>query len=139
MVNFFHYWWPNLLKINPDFLQTLKTPIVKAIKGKKVMEFFTDQDYLKWKETGININSYQIRYFKGLGTSKKEDAKDTFKRLEELKVDYYYKNKSCDESILLAFEKDKNIKIPKKKENSDDVLEDVVPSPKSQAQVIMLL
>ena len=74
------------------------------------MEFFTDQDYLKWKETGININSYQIRYFKGLGTSKKEDAKDTFKRLEELKVDYYYKNKSCDESILLAFEKDKNIR-----------------------------
>ena len=114
------------MKINPDFLQTLKTPIVKAIKGKKVMEFFTDQDYIKWKETEMNVNSYQIRYFKGLGTSKKEDAKDTFKRLEELKVDYYYKNKSCDESILLAFEKDKNIKIPKKKENSDDVLEDVV-------------
>jgi DNA topoisomerase-2 len=112
------------LKINPDFLQTLKTPIVKAIKGKKVMEFFTDQDYLKWKETEMNVNSYQIRYFKGLGTSKKEDAKDTFKRLEELKVDYYYKDKTCDESILLAFEKDKNTKT-KKKENSDEN-EDVV-------------
>jgi len=122
LVNFFHYWWPSLLKINPDFLQTLKTPIVKAIKGKKVMEFFTEQDYLKWKETGINLNSYQIRYFKGLGTSKKEDAKDTFKRLEELKVDYYYKDKKCDDSILLAFEKDKNIKTPKKP-TSDDISE----------------
>jgi DNA gyrase/topoisomerase IV subunit B len=127
LVNFFHYWWPDLLKINPDFLQTLKTPIVKAIKGKKIIEFFTEQDYLKWKETGNDIHNYHIRYFKGLGTSKKEDAKDTFKRLEELKVDYYYKNKTCDESILLAFEKDKNVKAPKikKDKDSDDVSEDV--------------
>jgi DNA topoisomerase-2 len=72
------------------------------------------------------LNSYQIRYFKGLGTSKKEDAKDTFKRLEELKVDYYYKNKVCDDAILLAFEKDKNVKAPKKKDDSDDVSEDAV-------------
>ena len=121
LVNLFHYWWPSLIKL--DYIQTLKTPIVKAIKGKKVMEFFTEQDYLKWKETGINLNSYQIRYFKGLGTSKKDDAKDTFKRLEELKVDYYYKDKSCDESILLAFEKDKNIKTPKKVTGSDDASE----------------
>ena len=124
LINFFHYWWPSLIKM--DYIQTLKTPIVKAIKGKKVMEFFTEQDYLKWKETGINLNSYQIRYFKGLGTSKKEDAKDTFKRLEELKVDYYYKNKVCDDAILLAFEKDKNVKAPKKKDDSDDVSEDTV-------------
>ena len=124
LVNFFHYWWPSLIKL--DYIQTLKTPIVKAIKGKKVLEFFTEQDYLKWKNTGINLNTYQVRYFKGLGTSKKEDAKDTFKRLEELKVDYYYKDKTCDESILLAFEKDKNTKASKKKEDkdSDDVSED---------------
>lgn len=126
LVNFFHYWWPSLIKL--DYIQTLKTPIVKAIKGKKVLEFFTEQDYLKWKNTGINLNTYQVRYFKGLGTSKKEDAKDTFKRLEELKVDYYYKNNECDNAILLAFEKDKNIKAPKKKEDkdSDDVSEDAV-------------
>lgn len=120
LVNFFHYWWPSLIKM--DYIQTLKTPIVKAIKGKKVMEFFTEQDYLKWKETGINLNSYQIRYFKGLGTSKKEDAKDTFKRLDELKVDYYFKDNNCNDSILLAFEKDKNIKTPKKN-TSDDASE----------------
>jgi len=118
LINFFHYWWPSLIKM--DYIQTLKTPIVKATKGKKVLEFFTEQDYLKWKDTGINLNSYQVRYFKGLGTSKKEDAKETFKRLEELTVDYYYKDKKCDEAILLAFEKDKNIKTPKQKNNDDD-------------------
>lgn len=125
-VNFIHTFWPELLKINSNFIQTLKTPIVKAIKGKKVLEFFTEQDYLVWKESGINVNSYQIRYFKGLGTSTKEDAKDTFKRFNELKVDYYYKDNKCDKSILLAFEKDKNIKTKKKSDDdteSDDNIE----------------
>lgn len=121
LVNFFHYWWPSLIKL--DYIQTLRTPIVKAIKGKKIMEFFTEQDYLKWKETGVNLNSYQIRYFKGLGTSKKEDAKETFRRLDELKIDYYYKDKLCDESILLAFDKDKNIKLKSNDNNSNEELE----------------
>ena len=112
LINMFHYWWPNLIKLN--YIQTLKTPIVKAIKGKNVLEFFTEQDYHAWKTSGINVNSYQVRYFKGLGTSKKEDAKDTFKRLQELKVDYYFKNQACEDSILLAFEKDKNTKATSK-------------------------
>jgi len=120
LVNFFHYWWPSLIKL--DYIQTLRTPIVKAIKGKKIMEFFTEQDYFKWKETGVNLNSYQIRYFKGLGTSKKEDAKETFKRLDELKIDYYYKDELCDESILLAFEKDKNVKIKPTDESNEDII-----------------
>lgn len=105
LINFFHAQWPSLLKLN--FIQTLKTPIVKAIKNKKAIEFYTEQDYHKWKET-VNPITFQIKYFKGLGTSKKEDAKDTFNRINQLKVDYYYKNKKCDESILLAFDKDKN-------------------------------
>ena len=116
LINFFHAQWPSLVKLN--FIQTLKTPIVKAIKGKKVLEFFTEQDYHKWKET-VNPSTFQIKYFKGLGTSKKEDAKDTFSRLTELKVDYYYKDKKCDDSILLAFDKDKNNK-PKIKKNDEE-------------------
>jgi DNA topoisomerase-2 len=117
LINFFHAQWPSLVKLN--FIQTLKTPIVKAIKGKKVLEFFTEQDYHKWKET-VNPSSFQIKYFKGLGTSKKEDAKDTFNRLTELKIDYYYKDKKCDDSILLAFDKDKNNKTKIKKNDEED-------------------
>jgi DNA topoisomerase-2 len=113
-VNFIHNSWPSLIKMNPSFIQTIRTPIVKAIKGKKVIEFFTEQDYHKWQETGLT--GYQIRYFKGLGTSKKEDAHDTFRRIDELKMDYYYKNANCDDSILLAFEKDKNVKVVRAKD-----------------------
>jgi DNA topoisomerase-2 len=107
LLNFFHYWWPSLVKL--DFIQTLRTPIVKAIQGKRVLEFFTEQDYHKWQNSGINTKNYQIKYFKGLGTSKKENAQDNFKRLDELKINYYYKDAKCDDSIILAFEKDKNV------------------------------
>jgi DNA topoisomerase-2 len=107
LVNLFHHWWPSLLKM--DFIQTLRTPIVKAIRGQKVLEFYTEQDYHNWKDN-TNTRGYQIRYFKGLGTSKKEDAQETFRKMDRLRIDYYYKDNLCDESIVLAFEKDKNIK-----------------------------
>lgn len=107
-INFIHATYPSLIKLN--FVQTMKTPIVKAIKGKQVIEFFNEQDYRAWKENVPNIKSYHIKYFKGLGTSKKEDAQDLFKRLNNLQVNYYYKDKKCDDAILLAFEKDKNLK-----------------------------
>ncbi len=122
LVNFFHYWWPSLAKL--DFIQTIRTPIVKAIRGKKVIEFFTEQDYHKWKDIN-DISNYQIRYFKGLGTSKKEDAQDTFRRMDELKIDYFYKDKKCDESIELAFEKDKNTGKGKSNEKSTEDIEDI--------------
>lgn len=120
LINFISYGWASLLKLNPNFIQTLSTPIVKAIKGKQILEFFTEQDYNIWKESGVNINTYKIKYFKGLGSSTKEDAKDIFKRFKELIVDYYYKDDKCMESILLAFDKDKNQKPIKKIKNESE-------------------
>ena len=108
LINMIHAFYPGLIKLN--FIQTMKTPIIKATKGKQVLEFFTEQDYKHWKENTGNTKNYNIKYFKGLGTSKKEDAQDLFKRLETLGVEYYYKDEKCDESILLAFQKDKNVK-----------------------------
>jgi DNA gyrase/topoisomerase IV subunit B len=107
-VNMIHAFYPGLIKLN--FITTMKTPIVKATKGKQTIEFFTEQDYKIWKDSNINTKNYNIKYFKGLGTSKKEDAQDLFKRLDTLGVKYYYKDSKCDDSILLAFEKDKNTK-----------------------------
>jgi DNA topoisomerase II len=107
IMNMFHFWWPSLLKLS--FLQTLRTPIIKAMKGAQVKEFFTQQDYLKW-ESEMNPSNWKIKYFKGLGTSKKEDAKECFQKFDELQVEYYYKDAQCDKAILLAFEKDKNSK-----------------------------
>lgn len=103
IVNFFHAKWPSLLELN--YIQTIRTPIIKATKGKKVLEFFNEQDYEKQKE---QLNGYSVKYFKGLGTSKKEEAIDIFKRKKDLEIQFYRKDKLCDTSILLAFDKDKN-------------------------------
>jgi DNA topoisomerase-2 len=102
-----------------DFIQTIKTPILKATKNKKVIEFYTQQDYDKWKST-VNTAGYNIKYYKGLGTSTKQDAQDTFKRYEELRSQYHYKDEKCDEAILLAFQKDKNIKSTKGTDNMSE-------------------
>lgn len=102
-INFIHNGWPDLIKL--PFIQTLKTYIVKAVKGNIVKEFFTEQDYKKWDGKG-----YKIKYYKGLGTSTKQEAKNIFTRLNELLVDYIYKSEQCDKAILLAFDKDKNNK-----------------------------
>lgn len=108
LINFVHANWPSLVKL--DFIYTVRTPIIKAIKGTKVVEFFTEQDYDHWKEITPGVKGYQIRYFKGLGTSTKQDAQNTFKRIEELSMNFFYKDSKCDESILLAFGKDKGVK-----------------------------
>lgn len=105
IMSFIHAFWPSLVRLNPSFIQTIKTPIVKATKGKETIEFFTEGDYRKWQQD-TSGKGFSIKYFKGLGTSTKNDAKDIFKRIEELRVDYTYKGKECDKSILLAFDKD---------------------------------
>lgn len=112
LMNFFHYLFPELLHLN--FIQTIKTPILKASKGQKVVEFFTNGDYNKWKDAS-SPKGYKIKYYKGLGTSTKEDAKGIFNRLNELKVDYKYVSKECDNSMVLAFGKDKKISTDKRK------------------------
>ena len=48
----------------------------------------------------LEDNLKDIKYFKGLGTSKKDDAKDTFNRIDSLRVDYYYKDKLCDDLLV---------------------------------------
>jgi DNA topoisomerase-2 len=110
LINMFHYWYPSLLKLNPSFLVKLRTPIIKAIQpgsNKTILEFFNQQDYDKWSiENPELVKKYHIKYFKGLGTSTSIEAKDNFKRIDELQLKYRYENTECDKAIVLAFEKD---------------------------------
>lgn len=106
LINFIHFFWPSLIQTG-DFIFSLQTPIVKAIKGKEAIEFYNLTEYNNWKEKN-NISSYRIKYYKGLGTSTKEEAKQYFTGLEEKLLRYPYENTS---SIA------DNIKIPDETEN----------------------
>ena len=114
-VNVLHYWWPSLLKL--DFVSYLRTPIVKIKVGNTSREFFTEQDFENWLKT--NKRPFKSHYYKGLGTSTKDDAKNVQNRFKELELHYYLKDSNCDDSIRLAFEKDNSSKIKPKVKWSD--------------------
>lgn len=104
IMNLFHYWWPSLME-KQEFITSMRTPIVKATKGKEVKEFYTMTDYNDWKNNE-NTNNWRIKYYKGLGTSDPREAKEYFKNLEFNMVTYSWDNKkTTDEAIKLAFEK----------------------------------
>jgi DNA topoisomerase-2 len=101
--NIFQSMWHELYKI-PGFLTSMLTPIIKATNAKKdVIEFYNMSDYERWSETDIaKKGSWKIKYYKGLGTSNDQEAKEYFKNMK--KVTYIY-DENADEVIDLAFNK----------------------------------
>ena len=93
LMNFFHYFWPSLLKI-PDFIQTLATPIIKAFKHsdtkrKNPVTFYTLSEFKEWEKKN-DSKSYDIKYYKGLGTSTKDEAKESFIDFDKKVVSYLW-------------------------------------------------
>ena len=96
LMNFFHYFWPSLLKIE-NFIQSIATPIIKTYKisdtKKKNPEiFYTLTEYKKWcNKIGDDVNKkYKIKYFKGLGTSTVQEAKESFTDFENKIINYVW-------------------------------------------------
>ncbi|OMO96852.1 DNA topoisomerase II, eukaryotic-type [Corchorus olitorius] len=107
LINFIHSFWPSLLKV-PSFMVEFITPIVKAKKGNNKISFYTMPEYESWKESlGGNAKGWTIKYYKGLGTSTSEEAKEYFKNLEYHKKEFVWENEHDGEAIELAFSKKK--------------------------------
>ncbi|EFA82840.1 DNA topoisomerase II [Heterostelium album PN500] len=103
LLNFIHHFWPSLLRIE-GFLVEFVTPIIKATKGNKTIAFYTIPEYLAWREANNNGKGYEIKYYKGLGTSTEEEAKEYFSQLVNHKIDFEYDN-GADDAIDKAFNK----------------------------------
>jgi len=101
LINFIDVGWPHLLK--NLFIGSILTPIVKASKGNDKISFYTHQEYLNWKEITNNIHTYNIKYYKGLGTSTSSEAKEYFKYLKV--QNYINSGKDDTDAIELAFKK----------------------------------
>ena len=96
LMNFFHYFWPSLLKIE-GFIQSISTPVLKAYKisdtKKQLPEiFYTLAEYKKWCEKqGEGIEKkYKIKYYKGLGTSTAIEAKESFADFQNKIINYVW-------------------------------------------------
>ncbi|EKE37602.1 hypothetical protein ENUP19_0294G0003 [Entamoeba nuttalli] len=105
LINYFHTFWPSLLKID-NFLVEFITPIVKVKRGKQEISFFTLPQFNEWKDARIQegqLKKWEIKYYKGLGTSKDSDAKAYFSDLDTHKIKFAYDGAGSDEVIDLAF------------------------------------
>ena len=112
LINLFSVFWPELLEI-PGFIISLATPILKVKKNKEIKDFYTMTEFNAWKETIENIKSWDIKYYKGLGTSTSEEAKTYFTNFDDKNICYTLCNDENDnetkelsiDKIELAFDK----------------------------------
>ena len=102
ILNMIDYFWPSLLKLG--FVVSMVTPIIKASRGNQSKSFYTDSAFRVWYGTGQP--GWRIKYYKGLGTSTSAEAREYFKKIEDLTVKFNTDVMS-DKSITLAFDKKK--------------------------------
>jgi DNA topoisomerase-2 len=100
LINLFHELWHELIAI-PGFITYMATPIVKAHKGKETRIFYSQYEYEQWRE-GEGAKGWKVKYYKGLGTSTRDEAKDYFSKVNAVRFDY---DDNSDKSIDLAFNK----------------------------------
>ena len=102
IINFIASRWPSLLKIK-DFMINFLTPIVKvrhkSIKT-KVYSFYNLYDFDEWMKENDDGKKYNVKYYKGLGTSSPKESKEYFK--DPKHIIYEYDNLS-EEKFDLAF------------------------------------
>ncbi|BAM40193.1 DNA topoisomerase 2 [Theileria orientalis strain Shintoku] len=104
LINLFHNFWPKLIQFN-GFIREFVTPLIKVTsKAGQVLSFFTMEDFNRWKET-VDITSYKIKYYKGLGTSSDKEFKEYFSNLNRHLIEFNYVDNKDDDSIDMAFSK----------------------------------
>lgn len=97
IMNLFHYLFPSILKRKEPYLVSMETPIVRVFRKEGDLLFYDEK---KFHEFSKNQSSkIKCKYYKGLGTTKSEDVKDTFgERMVE-----YIKDDECDASFNKVF------------------------------------
>ncbi|KAI9645606.1 DNA topoisomerase 2 [Ciborinia camelliae] len=112
LINFLQVQYPSLLKL-PEFFREFITPIVKVWKGPNpnqptnLKSFFTMPEYEEWKEAHANDKGWRHKYYKGLGTSKPEDAQIYFTHLDVHLREFEVIKPEEEEMLDLAFSKKK--------------------------------
>ena len=99
LMNLFHTFWPSLIDI-PGFLQTMVTPIVKARRGGEQRVFYSWAEYQDWKQNSFSEGKWDLRYYKGLGTSTAAEAKEYFGELAESLVKYQVPGETAHRFVL---------------------------------------
>ena len=103
---YFQHYFPSLLA--SGFMKRMLTPVIVATKRAERHEFFDIPSFDRWSN-GTNLGSWRIKYLKGLGSSRREDAVGYFERIQNYlkpvvvdentpeRVDMLFSNKRADD------------------------------------------
>ena len=107
-INLFQSEWPTLTHI-PGFIGFMNTPILKARKGAQERVFYNEGEFEAWKSSGaagglsIDVSTWHVKYYKGLGTSTGREFREYFEHKKI--VDFAYTGEPSDDAIDLVFNK----------------------------------
>jgi DNA topoisomerase-2 len=100
-INLFSCEWPTLAQIH-GFIGFMNTPILKARKGNNELNFYNDGEFEEWKHEN-DIKGWNIKYYKGLGTSTSKEFKEYFENKKI--VAFEFSGKDSDDAIDMVFNK----------------------------------
>jgi len=100
-INLFQNEWLSLTKL-PGFIGFMNTPILKAKKGSNELKFYNEGEYEEWK-TSNDTKGWNIKYYKGLGTSTKTEFREYFQ--EKKFVGFEHTGEISDNAIDMVFNK----------------------------------
>ena len=101
-INVFNTIWPSLCEIE-GFIGFMNTPILKATKAHQRQLFYNDGEYETWKLANNNGKGWNVKYYKGLGTSTGKEFQEYFKNKKM--VDFVHTGKSSDDRLDMIFNK----------------------------------
>jgi DNA topoisomerase-2 len=108
LINMIHNWWPSLCKLE-GFLKEFVTPIVKVTptnaRTGEAREFFTMVEYEQWKRNHDGGKGYEVKYYKGLGTSNNKEAREYFSNIDKHRISFKWMSDADGEFIDMAFNK----------------------------------
>jgi DNA topoisomerase-2 len=121
IINLFHHYWPSLVKLG--YVQSMRTPIIKAFKKTDTKHdnpkiFYTLTEYRNWKKDELNddLGKWDVKYYKGLGTSDDEEAKECFNTFDKQIMNYVWEIPEGESELSSNEEDDEETKD----EDADD-------------------
>lgn len=103
LINMLYKFWPELFKMG--VVHRFITPLIKVKVGKNEMNFYDEREFDTWKTKNPNIK-FEHKYFKGLGTSKSEDFKKYFEKMDQHLIQLTMPDKQDSEMVDLVFGKE---------------------------------
>ena len=101
LMNLFEHFWPELFDLG--VIHIFRTPLLKVnLKGKKVLEFFTEREFKDWQDSTKEKN-WSFKYYKGLGTSSASEFRNYFENMENYLFQFTLNEKDDRDAIDLAF------------------------------------